>query len=109
MYYGFSAQEKDKVRDQGREAYSNRTEVRPTRDVARVVHAEEETESTPRTCKEQNLDPCTLLDSLKEEELVMQDKAIAASAKNNGPGRSMTSIAKLENPTGNPSGSPIGF
>ena len=26
-------------------------------------------------------DPCTLLDSLKEEELAMQDKAIAASVK----------------------------
>ena len=27
------------------------------------------------------LDPCTLLENLKEEELAMQDKAIAASVK----------------------------
>ena len=44
-------------------------------------HSKEEAESALRTCKEQHLDPCTLLDNLKEEELVMQDKVIAASVK----------------------------
>ena len=36
----------------------------------------------PGPARNKILDPCTLLDSQKEEELVMQDKAIAASVKN---------------------------
>ena len=83
------------MRDKGGEAYSNRAEVGPTHDVARAVHAEEETESRNRTCKDENLYPCTLLDSLKEEELAMQDKMISASVKK-----------KIENPTENPPRSP---
>ena len=83
------------MRDQGGEAYSNRAGVGPTHDVARAIStSEEETESRNRTCKDENLYPCTLLDSLKEEELVMQDKMISASVK------------KIENPTENPPGSP---
>ena len=35
----------------------------------------------PGPARNKILDPCTLLDSLKEEELAMQDKAIAASVK----------------------------
>ena len=50
------------------------------------------------------LDPCTLLDNLKEEELAMQDKAIAASVTIRAWPR-----CDFENKVRNPPGSPLAF
>ena len=87
------------MRDQGGEAYSNRAGVGPTHDVARAIStSEEEPERRIRTCKDENLYPCTLLDSLKEEELAVQDKFIAASAINTDQAETSFFIAKLGKP-----------